>query len=66
MEAIARLTSPWNLTGLPALALPCGFNTAGLPIGLQLIGRAFAEADLLAAGHGFQRVTNWHTRAPRR
>jgi aspartyl-tRNA(Asn)/glutamyl-tRNA(Gln) amidotransferase subunit A len=65
VEAIARLTSPWNLTGLPALALPCGFSAAGLPIGLQLIGRAFGEVDLPAAGHGFQRATDWHTRAPR-
>jgi aspartyl-tRNA(Asn)/glutamyl-tRNA(Gln) amidotransferase subunit A len=66
VEAIARLTSPWNLTGLPALALPCGVGKSGLPLGLQLVGRAFAEADVLAAGHAYQRATDWHTRVPRR
>ena len=64
IEAIARLTGPFNLTGLPALSVPCGFTTDGLPVGLQLVGRPFAEADVLAAGHGYQRVTDWHPRRP--
>jgi aspartyl-tRNA(Asn)/glutamyl-tRNA(Gln) amidotransferase subunit A len=63
LEAICRLTGPINLTGLPALAVPCGFTRAGLPIGLQLVGRPFAEADLLAAGDAYQRATGWHLRA---
>ena len=64
LEAICRLTGPFNLTGLPALALPCGFTRDGLPIGLQLVGRPFAEADVLAAGHAYQQATDWHLRRP--
>jgi aspartyl-tRNA(Asn)/glutamyl-tRNA(Gln) amidotransferase subunit A len=52
-----------NLAGLPALALPCGF-AGGLPVGLQLIGRAFDESTLLRVGHAYQRVTAWHLQAP--
>jgi aspartyl-tRNA(Asn)/glutamyl-tRNA(Gln) amidotransferase subunit A len=64
IEAICRFTGPFNLTGLPALALPCGFTRDGLPIGLQLVGRPFAEGDVLAAGHGYERATEWHRRRP--
>jgi aspartyl-tRNA(Asn)/glutamyl-tRNA(Gln) amidotransferase subunit A len=64
LEAICRLTGPFNLTGLPALALPCGFTGDGLPLGLQLVGRPFAEADVLAAGHAYQQATDWHSRRP--
>ena len=64
LEAVCRLSGPFNLTGLPALALPCGFTGDGRPIGLQLVGRPFAEADVLAAGHAYQRVTDWHRRRP--
>jgi len=63
-EAITRLSGPFNLTGLPALAVPCGFTRQGLPASLQLVGRPFAEGDVLAAGHAYQRVTDWHRRAP--
>jgi len=64
VEAICRFSGPFNLTGLPALALPCGFTGDGRPIGLQLVGRPFAEADVLAAGDAYQRVTDWHRRRP--
>ncbi|MBF0158582.1 MAG: Asp-tRNA(Asn)/Glu-tRNA(Gln) amidotransferase subunit GatA [Magnetococcales bacterium] len=53
-----------NLAGLPALALPCGFDRQGLPIGMQLIGRPLDEAGLLRAGHLFQQATEWHCRRP--
>jgi aspartyl-tRNA(Asn)/glutamyl-tRNA(Gln) amidotransferase subunit A len=53
-----------NLAGLPALALPAGF-AGGLPVSLSLVGRAFSENTLLAAGLGFQRATSWHASRPR-
>ena len=62
--ALAALTRPFNYLGLPSLALPCGFSTAGLPVSFQLVGRPFAEADLFRAGHAFQGATDWHRRAP--
>jgi aspartyl-tRNA(Asn)/glutamyl-tRNA(Gln) amidotransferase subunit A len=57
-------TTPVNLAGLPGLSHPCGFDAAGLPIGLQLIGNYFSEARLLAAAHRFQQATDWHLRRP--
>jgi aspartyl-tRNA(Asn)/glutamyl-tRNA(Gln) amidotransferase subunit A len=53
---------PFNLSGLPALALPCGFTGDGLPISLQLVGRPFDEATVLRAGHAYEQATEWHTR----
>ena len=53
-----------NLTGAPAMSIPCGFDRSGLPIGLQLQGDAFAEATLLDVAHRFQQTTDWHQRAP--
>jgi aspartyl-tRNA(Asn)/glutamyl-tRNA(Gln) amidotransferase subunit A len=53
---------PFNLSGLPALALPCGFTSGGLPISLQLAGRPFDEATVLRAGHAYEQATEWHTR----
>jgi aspartyl-tRNA(Asn)/glutamyl-tRNA(Gln) amidotransferase subunit A len=57
-------TIPVNLAGLPGVSIPGGFTQTGLPIGLQLIGRAFDEATLLRAAHAFQQVTTWHTHKP--
>ena len=53
-----------NLAGLPAMSIPCGFGSEGLPVGLHLVGDYFAEARLLGIAHQFQRATDWHTRAP--
>lgn len=61
---ISRNTSPSNATGLPALTLPCGFTTAGLPIGLQLIGRPFEEPLLLQAAQAYEAVSPVHRRLP--
>jgi len=54
----------WNLTGQPAASVCCGFTNAGLPIGLQIIGKPFDEATVLRAGDAYQQLTNWHTRTP--
>ena len=53
-----------NLAGLPAMSVPCGFTRAGLPVGLQLIGRPFQEADLLSLAHSYERAHDWHTKHP--
>ena len=53
-----------NLAGLPALALPCGADTAGLPVGLQVIGRPFDEETVLRVGHAYEQSTEWHRRRP--
>jgi aspartyl-tRNA(Asn)/glutamyl-tRNA(Gln) amidotransferase subunit A len=56
--------APFNLTGLPTLALPCGFSSSGLPVSFQLSGRPFEEATVLRAGHAYEQATTWHTRRP--
>jgi aspartyl-tRNA(Asn)/glutamyl-tRNA(Gln) amidotransferase subunit A len=61
---LTRFTAPFNLTGLPALSVPCGFTPAGLPIGLQIISEAWGEAKVLRAGYAFEQATNWHERKP--
>jgi aspartyl-tRNA(Asn)/glutamyl-tRNA(Gln) amidotransferase subunit A len=53
-----------NLTGAPAISIPCGFDRRGLPIGLQIQANDFAEAKLLNVAHRYQQATDWHTRAP--
>ncbi len=53
-----------NLAGIPAISLPCGLTTSGLPIGLQLMGPHFAEASLLRIAHAYQQTTDWHLRRP--
>ena len=61
---LTRFTAPFNLTGLPALSMPCGFTKEGLPIGLQVVARAWAEAKVLNAGYAFEQVTDWHRNSP--
>ena len=53
-----------NLTGAPALSMPCGFTKGGLPIGLQVQGNYFAESLILNVAHRYQQATDWHLRAP--
>jgi len=52
------------MTGLPALALPCGFTAAGLPLSIQITGRPFDEATILRVGHTYEQATSWRTRHP--
>lgn len=65
LALMTRYTRPINYLGLPSLALPCGVLANGLPVGMQLVGRPFAEAMLLRLGHAFQRATDWHDREPK-
>ncbi|MFI5609537.1 amidase [Amycolatopsis sp. NPDC051903] len=57
-------TPYWDSVGNPVLAVPMGFTAAGLPLSMQLAGRAFDEATVLRAGAAFQRATDWHLRTP--
>ena len=59
-----RLVTPLNLAGLPAISVPCGLDRAGLPVGLQIVGRPFDEATVLRAARAFERATDWHARRP--
>ena len=54
----------FNLTGHPAVSIPCGFIRNGLPVGLQIVGRWYADAEILKAASAYQRVTEWHSRTP--
>jgi aspartyl-tRNA(Asn)/glutamyl-tRNA(Gln) amidotransferase subunit A len=63
-SALSRNMMLFNLTGLPAVALPCGRSSAGLPIGLQLAGRPFDEATVLRIAHAYERATEWHLQRP--
>jgi aspartyl-tRNA(Asn)/glutamyl-tRNA(Gln) amidotransferase subunit A len=64
IQRLTRFTRPVNYLGLPSLAIPSGFTKAGLPVGMQLIGRSFDEAMLLRIGAAFQRATGYHDKRP--
>lgn len=57
-------TAPWNVTGQPALTVPCGFDDDGLPIGLQIVGRPLDESTMLRIGHAYEAVTAWCGQLP--
>jgi aspartyl-tRNA(Asn)/glutamyl-tRNA(Gln) amidotransferase subunit A len=65
IQRLTRFTRPVNYLGLPSLAIPSGFTRAGLPVGMQLIGRSFEEAMLLRIGAAFQRATDFHAKVPK-
>ncbi len=58
------MTRPFNLAGAPAISVNCGFNSEGLPIGLQIGGRPFDEATILKVAHAYEQATPWHTMRP--
>ncbi|MBI4504295.1 MAG: hypothetical protein HY691_02075 [Chloroflexi bacterium] len=60
----SRFTRAASIAGLPALSVPCGFTRAGLPVGMQVIGRAWDEATVLRVGHAYEQATEWHLRRP--
>lgn len=53
-----------NIAGVPSMALPCGFDEAGMPVGMQLIGKPFCEAEILSAAVGYQNATDFHKKSP--
>jgi aspartyl-tRNA(Asn)/glutamyl-tRNA(Gln) amidotransferase subunit A len=59
-----QFTGHWNLTGLPAVAVPVGFSSTGLPLSMQVVGRPFAEATVLKLADALQRTTDWHLAVP--
>ena len=61
---LLRLTRPANLTGFPAISIPCGFTREGLPVGMQLLGPRWGEARLLAVALAYEEATEWHERHP--
>ena len=61
---LTRFTYGWSLAGVPALALPCGFSTDGMPIGMQVAAAPWRDRMLLDVGAAFQETTDWHTREP--
>jgi len=64
LAASWRFTFPYNLTGLPAISIPCGFDRDGLPIGLQIAARPFDEMTVFAAAHAYERTHEWVQRMP--
>jgi aspartyl-tRNA(Asn)/glutamyl-tRNA(Gln) amidotransferase subunit A len=62
--ALIHCTAPFNLTGLPALSVPCGLSEGGLPIGLQIAGRHFDEATVLRVGGAYEQASGWRGRLP--
>jgi aspartyl-tRNA(Asn)/glutamyl-tRNA(Gln) amidotransferase subunit A len=57
-------TNPFNLTGLPAISVPCGFTEGDLPVGLQIAAQPFAEAACFRVAYAYERATEWHKRKP--
>jgi len=64
LAASWRFTYPYNLTGLPAISVPCGFDRDGMPIGLQIAGRPFEEITVLQVAHAYERRHDWKDRWP--
>lgn len=61
---LLRNTRPFNVWGLPAISVPCGFTGTGLPIGLQIAGPPWSEAAVLRLAYTYEQATNWHKREP--
>jgi aspartyl-tRNA(Asn)/glutamyl-tRNA(Gln) amidotransferase subunit A len=59
-----RYTTPFDVLGLPAISVPCGFSEQGFPIGLQFVGRAFDEPTVMRAALEYEQATDWHLRRP--
>ncbi len=60
IDAFLRFNIPYDLTGFPAISIPCGLSSTGLPIGLQIAGRAFDETTVLRVANAYEQSTEWH------
>ena len=63
-RTLTQFTSLFNLIGLPAISVPCGFTRTGLPVGLQLVAHPWSEAILLQVAHAYEQATPWHRQTP--
>jgi aspartyl-tRNA(Asn)/glutamyl-tRNA(Gln) amidotransferase subunit A len=63
-SALVRMNRPANFTGHPAISVPCGFTSSGMPVGMQVIGPHWSEARLLALAAAYEEATDWHKRRP--
>ena len=64
LNQLVLLTRAFNITGMPAISVPCGFDEQGLPVGLQIAGKPFDEATVLRVAYAYEQATPWHTRRP--
>ena len=64
VAALTQFTRPYNISGTPAISVPCGFSGEGMPIGLQLAGRPFDEATVLRAAHAYEQASEWRLKRP--
>ena len=64
LALLSRLTRPFNITGAPTVSVPCGFTSSGMPMGIQIAGRAFDEATVLRAANAYEQATDWHKQRP--
>jgi aspartyl-tRNA(Asn)/glutamyl-tRNA(Gln) amidotransferase subunit A len=64
LAATINFTGPFDLTGFPALSIPCGYTSNGLPIGMQLVAAPYEEAQLFAIAHAYEQSTDWHSQVP--
>ena len=64
LGAIMRFTAPFDFSGSPTVTLPSGFDSAGMPLSMQIVGPKLGEAAIIRAAHAYQSATDWHTRQP--
>ena len=62
---LTQCTIPFNVTGLPAMSVRCGFSSSGLPIGMQIVGGRFEEGVVFQVAHAYERAAKWYEKRPR-
>ena len=64
LALMPRLTRPHNICGLPTISIPCGFTSSGVPIGMQLAGRAFEDSVVIQTANAYENATDWTKQSP--